>query len=408
MAGFTEQFFDLALGLDEYWRVDEVSADHKKKEIEVILTYTGSKAECPVTFDLCPIYDHVKVRRWRHLDVLEYKTFLVTSLPRIKNSKGSVVTVVPPWAAKSSRYTFSFETRAIDVLKATQNQTSAASLMNCSFDTINSIMHRSVQRGLGRRPIDIVIKNLSVDEKSFQKGHSYITVVSCPNAGVVLDVCLGRTKKATKNLIRKVVPEEHINKVETVSMDMWKAYNNAVKEVLPGAKPIHDRFHLVKYLNEGLDRVRRREVKSNEELRNSRYALLKNPENLTEKQQIKFEAIQKANYEVSRAWTIRENFKAIWGINTLREALSLFCKWSGSVASSQIKEMYKIAQLFNRHLEGVCNALVETFSNAMAERLNGKIQEVKSRSKGYRKFENFRSAILFFHGGLQLYPLKTR
>jgi transposase len=63
--------------------------------------------------------------------------------------------------------------------------------------------------------------------------------------------------------------------------------------------------------------------------------------------------------------------------------------------------------MFNRHLEGVCNALVETFSNAMAERLNGKIQEVKSRSRGYITFENFRSAILFFHGGLQLYPLNS-
>jgi len=60
--------------------------------------------------------------------------------------------------------------------------------------------------------------------------------------------------------------------------------------------------------------------------------------------------------------------------------------------------------MFNNHLEGVCNALVERFSNAMAERLNGKIQEVKSVGRGYRTFKNFRSAILFFHGGLSLYP----
>ena len=63
-------------------------------------------------------------------------------------------------------------------------------------------------------------------------------------------------------------------------MDMWKAFMNTAKEILPQASIVHDRFHLVKYLNEAIDKVRRREVKTNEELNTSRYALLKNPENL--------------------------------------------------------------------------------------------------------------------------------
>ena len=71
---------------------------------------------------------------------------------------------------------------------------------------------------------------------------------------------------------------------------------------------------------------------------------------------------------------------------------------------TNIKEVIKVAKMFNQHLEGVCNALVETFSNAMAERLNGKIQDVKATGRGYRTFKNFRSAILFFHGSLNLYP----
>jgi transposase len=71
---------------------------------------------------------------------------------------------------------------------------------------------------------------------------------------------------------------------------------------------------------------------------------------------------------------------------------------------TNIKEVIKAAKMFNNHLEGVCNALVESFSNAMAERVNGKIHEVKSVGRGYRTFRNFRSAILFFHGGLNLYP----
>lgn len=65
-----------------------------------------------------------------------------------------------------------------------------------------------------------------------------------------------------------------------------------------------------------------------------------------------------------------------------------------------------IIMMFLSHAKGVVNALISNLNNAMAERLNGKIQEVKLVSKGYRIFENFRSAILFFHGGLDPYPQK--
>lgn len=405
MKEFTEQFFDLLLELDENWKVDTVKADYKEKEVEIHISYIESKAECPGTYELCGIYDHAPSRRWRHLDLLDFKTYLVCRLPRVKNKDDKVVTVIPPWGSKSSRYTNKFEIRVIDMLKATENQTRAASLMNCSFNQVNRIMHRAVQRGLNRRPKDVGFTNLSIDEKSFKRNHNYVTVLSSPLSSVVIDVCEGRTKQATKSLLSKVITEENRDKVETISMDMWKAYIESINDILPNAKIVHDRFHLVKYLNDALDRVRRREVKEHEELKNSRYALLKNEENLTEKQRIKFETIQSANLEVSKAWRIRENFKDIFGSQNIKEALELFWKWGRSVLRTNIEEMKKVAKMFNNHLNGVCNAMVETFSNAMAERLNGKIQEVKSRARGYRTFKNFRSAILFFHGGLMLYPL---
>ena len=71
-----------------------------------------------------------------------------------------------------------------------------------------------------------------------------------------------------------------------------------------------------------------------------------------------------------------------------------------------IKEVNKVIMMFLSHSKGVINALICNINNAMAERLNGKIQEVKLVGRGYRIFDNFRSAILFFHGGLDLYPQK--
>lgn len=87
------------------------------------------------------------------------------------------------------------------------------------------------------------------------------------------------------------------------------------------------------------------------------------------------------------------------------EASSLVIQWISNAIQAKIKEITKVVDTFKNHLRGIINAMVDTFTNAMAERLSGKIQEVKACGRGYRRFENYRSAILFFHGGLYLYPL---
>jgi transposase len=158
------------------------------------------------------------------------------------------------------------------------------------------------------------------------------------------------------------------------------------------------------YGNKAIDQVRRREVKQHDELKNSRYALPKNSENLTEKQCIKFDLITGANYEISKAWQVRENFKDLFSCGKLF-AWTLYNKWAADSKRRKIKEIDKVVETFNNHISGVVNALIMNLSNAMAERLNNKIQELKTVGRGYRTFANYRSAILFFHGGLDLYPL---
>jgi transposase len=265
-------------------------------------------------------------------------------------------------------------------------------------------MHNATARGLKKRDSNAVYKQLSLDEKSFKKGHDYVTVLSNQEEGIILDVVKDRTKKATKELLNNTLNEYQISKVETVSLDMWKAYNTAVDEILPKAKKVHDRFHLIKYLNEAIDNVRKREVKKNKVLRDSRYAMLKNRFNLTEKQHFKFEEVLRANTKVGYVWGLKESFKSLFGCEDYDEAFKRLSDWNSFVLWEAIPELTKVAKMFSNHTRGVCNALVEKASNAMAERLNGKIQLIKTVGRGYRKFQNFRSAILFFNGGLELYP----
>ena len=235
-----------------------------------------------------------------------------------------------------------------------------------------------------------------------------ISVLSNPETGFILDVEQERTTEATKKLLNKTLSKNLQKQIKTISIDMWKAYLKAAKELLPDSEIVHDRFHLVKYLNNAIDKVRRKEVKThNELLKHSRYVLLKNKDNLSEKQKLKFSSIQQANLKVSKAWRVRETFKSMFNpAQTLEDDLFLFDAWSAASLKLNIGAISKVVDMFCRHLKGVVYALANRFSNAMAERLNGKIQILKNIGRGYRTFDNFRSAILFFYGGLDVCPLK--
>ena len=396
---FTEQFFELLLDFGDEWEVKGVETDLGTCEVDIYVEYVGEMK----------IYDHAPIRRWRHLDTMQFKTFINCRLPRVKVADGKVKTLSPPWADKHERYSFLFECAVINLLLATKNQTQTAHLMRCSFDVINRIMHTATGRGLDRRKQDKeVFEDVSIDEKSFQKGHKYATILSHPASGRVLEVVEDRTIEACRTLIDQSLTQNQQTQIKTISMDMWKAFIALAVKKLPQAEIVHDKFHLIKYLNEAIDKVRRREVKEHQELKDSRYVLLKNEENLTEKQRIKFEEIRKANFEVSRAWEARENFKAVFENASLEQSQAIFWQWHQSVKRSGIKEVIKVAQMFSNHLRGVIQAMTSSLNNAMAERLNGKIQLLKSIGRGYRKFENFRSAILFFYGNLSLFPLKCQ
>ena len=296
----------------------------------------------------------------------------------------------------------------IDLLQATKNQTKTALLLRMGFGQINRIMYASVKRGLDRRNNLSEIRHISIDEKSFKRGHDYVTVLSSPQTGAVLNVSHGRKKEDVKKVINDTFTDDQTQAIETVSTDMWEAYITTVKEELPSAKLCHDKFHLVKYLNAAVDMVRRKETKTQEELRHSRFVWLKDLANLTEKQRLKFEAINNVNYETARAWRIKENFRDITFNQPFEDAFILFCRWCADALKSQIKAIIKVAEMFKRHTAGILNAMALNKSNAMAERLNGKIQEIKLSAKGYRSFENFRAAILFYHGKLSLYPQETK
>jgi transposase len=380
-----------------------VSVDFRQEvgELEIRVEHAGP-AICPECGGACSVYDHSEERRWRHLDTMQYATFVVSRIPRTDCSAHGVRQVSVPWAGAKSRFTLEMERFAITVLRLTKSQVRTARILRLTAHQVHDIMHRAVKRGLERRSVGNV-SHVGIDEKSFQ-GRDFATVLCDPVGKRVLEVTPGR-KEASALEAFKTLPGAE--KVKTVCMDMSQSYKNAAASGLPKAEVIHDRFHVAALLSQAVDETRRAETKSRPELKESRYVWLKNPENLTETQRTTFETLVRAELKTAEAYAFKQVFRSFFEQESVEDASRFFRDWYDEVQGRNLSRMKKVASTLAGNLQGLLNAVKWSLTNAYAESLNASIQEVKTIARGFRKFDAFRVAILFFLGGLELYPRKT-
>lgn len=392
------------LELGEGWIVKDVKIDKIIKEIDIFIEYTNSTGYFPETKELLNIYDYGRIRRIRHLDLFEYKCYLNARIPRVKHGKLGVRNIVLSWADERVSFSYLFEFRVIEALLMSKNQSKTAEFFDSSFDIVHHIMKRGVERGLTRRNLD-GIKAISLDEKSFSNGHNYLTILSDPINKRVLGIIEGRKIEDTEELLTWTLSPKQLEDITLVTMDMWKAYMAAAKEILPQAAIIHDKFHTAKYLNKGVDEVRKAETKAEILLKNTKYLYLKDPSGWSNEEALKFEEIDAINLKTSIAWRIKENFKEIYTIGNWYVCKDFFDKWYKNVLESKLKPMIKVADTLLRHLEGILNSAMHSVSNSIAENINSQIQIVKSVARGFANFKDYQNAVLFFQGKLNMFPL---
>ena len=398
------EFFQFILGIPSDWEVIEVRVDKEVDEIDIFIEYKRKNACCPITEKMCPIYDLRENRRWRHLNIMQYQTYINCRVPRVINDDGKISTIEVPWSDYSQRYTYLFEEAVLKVLQMCKNQTKTARHFGVSYEIVSNIMKQAVARGLACRSLETTPVTIGLDEKSFLKGRDFVTVLTDIENGRVLDIERDRTIKAAEQVLKKTFTGEQLKDIKVVVSDMSDAYMNVGKNQTPNAIQVADRFHLVKILNNAVDKTRKQELKTEKELlTHSKFALLKRPEHLTNKQKLTFEAIDKANLRTARVWRAKENFRALFGQPDSTHAFISLNTWFQDVKNITLYHLEQAAKAFKKHLLPVINALWHNASNAMAERLNGGIQELKAIGKGFRNYDNFRAAILFHYGKLSIF-----
>ena len=282
-------------------------------------------------------------------------------------------------------------------------------MLRISDSQMHSIMLRGVARGLQRRDPQECRPHISVDEKSFKQGHQYVTVLTDPCEKVVIDIVEGRTLEATMKLLKGSLSQKQRLEVLSISMDMWPAFQTAASKELPNADIVHDRFHISKYLNDAVDQTRRAEqkrlLKQNDmTLSRSKYLFLCAPENLSKERRETFEKLRNLDLETSKVYAFKESFREFFRHHTQWGAEQFFNKWYDAAIALENVNLTRVAKMLKSHLTGLLAYIVHRVSNAHAEAMNGRIQLLKANARGYRKFENFKVAILFFLGKMDVYP----
>ncbi len=402
--------YRLLLGLDAAWVVSDVSLCLEDKRVEILLEHRGGRGKCPECGVECSIADHAPERTWRHLDTMQFETRLRARTPRVNCQVCGVKTMAVPWAGKHSRFTLLFEALAVQVIQACGNVKNAATLLGLDWDSVHGIMERSVERGLERRRLES-LDYLGLDEKSFRRGHSYVTLLVDLTGRRVLDVVEDRTEEAA-NQLWSVLSAEQKGQVEAVAVDMWPAFANSIETNAQQAEIVHDRFHISKHLNEAVDKVRRQENKAlakadDDRLKGTKQLWLFNPENMSDDRWIEFEALKDQELKTSRAWAIKEQFRWLWEYRYAGHARKFFARWYSWAVRCRLKPIIEVAKMLKRHLGNILTYFRHRITNAVSEGFNSRIQSIKSQARGFRAFKNFRTRILFYCGKLELLPDKV-
>jgi transposase len=397
------------LGLEDPWFVRKVNLDTTEQRVDVWVEHPkGLQWPCPECGAEGPLHDHAGKRVWRHLDSCQFQTFLHARPPRVICPEHGVRQVSLPWAEPHARFTVLFECFAIEVLSRT-NIKAGREILRISWDEAWHLMERAVQRGQRRKP-ESIIAELGVDEKSVGRGQDYVTVVCDLERAVVEEVTEGNSCRSLQSYFEELTAEQ-IEGIEAVAMDMAGGYINAVSDSLPNGrdKIVFDRFHIMKLMNEAVDKVRRQEHRmltdnGSSMLKGTKFMWLYSQEKLPFIYWDVFSVLKASKLKTARAWAIKESLRELWRYKSLAWAEAFWKRWYFWASHSRLEPVKKIARTLKDHLYGILSYCKHRITNALTEGINSKIETLRRAACGFRNKQRFRTVILFHLGGLDLSP----
>lgn len=374
----------------------------------------GTRVSCPRCGRRCTVYDHLKPRRYRGVPLRMLEVVLVYSARRADcPSCGPHVEQVP-WAEGKSPLMKSYAWFLARWAKRLP-WNKVAMIFGCGWHQVCEAVRQAVDWGLEHRDLSGVTA-IGVDELYFGLKSKFQTLVYqlCSKKPRLLFIAEGHKEDALTGILEKQ-GEAWCANIRHVCSDMWRAYLKSVAKMLPNAMHILDRFHIEAKLNEAVDKVRRAESKELAGkgiviLKNLRYAFLKRPENLTDKQRESLQKIiNRRSLKTVRAYHWKESFRLFWDYEQPDDASKYMRRWCLGANKSRLEPIKAFVKTLRKHEDLILNwfRAKKQFSSGAVEAMNRGAGLVSNLARGFHSAETRRIALFHALGDLPMPPEYT-
>jgi transposase len=358
--------------------------------VAMVRTGRRQRQRCGICGRRCPLYDQGDGRRrWRGLDLGYTRFWLEAAAPRVHCPVHGVVVSQVPWARHGSGFVRAFEDQVAWL--ATQcSQSACSQLMRVDWQTVGRIISRVVaEASRGRDRLDGLTK-IGIDEISWRRGQRYLTVVMDQVSGRLVWAAEGRSRDTVERFF-STLGKQRCALITQVSSDGAEWIINPAELHCPNASICLDPFHVVGWATAALDKVRREvwnEVRRSgqkaeaTEIKDSRWALLKNPEELTAKQSQKLALIARFNDPLYRAYLLKEELRMIFRV-PYEQAKVLLKSWLKWARRCRIEPFVKLARTITYYRQDIEATLLHGANNARSESANTKIRLIARRAFGF-------------------------
>jgi len=393
----------------EHTAIENARMDGGVLVIEV-RAFAKQRSRCGRCLRLCPGYDAgAGRRRWRTLDHGTTLAFLEADARRVRCREHGVVVAHVPWAAHGAGHTHTFD-QQVGWLAVRTSKSAVVELMRVAWRSVGAMVTRVWDQAragelrAGRDGLDGLAR-IGIDEISYRRGQLYLTVVVDHDTGRLVWTEPGRSRATLHRFFEDLGPDRSAQ-ITHVSADQASWISDVVTQRAPQAIQCADAFHLVKWANQALavvrsaawrqaraaggtrkngteqGRQRRDSTGAARELAHARYTLVKNPEDLTDKQHVRLDWIAATHPLLWEAYRLKEGLRLALKIRG-QDGIDALHAWIAETKASTVPEFAHLATRIEAVKERVEATLVHGLSNALVESTNTKIRLLTRIAYGF-------------------------
>jgi transposase len=371
----------------------------------------SAQSRCPYCWKRCPGYDQgVGRRRWRAHDAGLAVVFLEAEVPRVSCREHGVVVALVPWARHDAGHTLAFDDQ-VAWLATHAAKSTVSDLMRIAWRTVGAICARVWAEVEATTDRFAGLRRIGIDEISYKRGHKYLTIVVDHDTRRLLWAADGRSADTLRGFF-DALGTERSNKISHVSADAAEWIAQVVAERCPNALLCADPFHIVKWATDALDQVRREhwntarggKGKTNtgsKSLKRVRWALWKNPEDLTDHQHAKLAWIEATHPRLYRAYLLKEGLRTVFALakTSHTEAIDALDRWIAWARRCRIPAFVALSRSIVKHRDTIIAAIEHRMSNGLIESMNTKIRVITRMAYGFANPDHLIALAMLSLGG---------